>query len=172
MQKIDTPFGRMIATWSDKGLYACEFLHGRNADRNSSRHAEVAVEPPADGAVRLEHSIKTYFESGVISWELSDLDWSGVSEFHQNVLRLCFEIPSGKTYTYGRLAEEAGSPKAARAVGGAMANNRWPILIPCHRVVGASGGLTGYSGTGGVDTKRKLLAMEQELCNADQLLFS
>ena len=172
MQKIDTPFGLMIATWSKNGLYACEFLHGRNADRNSSQHKEIAVEPATDAGARLQQAIENYFESGILEWELSSLDWSGVSTFHQDVLRLCFEIPSGKTYTYGRLAEEAGRPKAARAVGGAMANNRWPILIPCHRVVGASGGLTGYSGTGGVDTKRKLLAMEQELCNADQLLFT
>ncbi|MEM8736472.1 MAG: MGMT family protein, partial [Planctomycetota bacterium] len=65
------------------------------------------------------------------------------------------------TMTYGALAKAVGRPNAARAVGGAMAKNRWPLLIPCHRVLGASGKLTGYSGVGGIETKRRLLEHER-----------
>jgi len=85
-------------------------------------------------------------------------------------LTLCHAIPVGETRTYGQLAKLAGSPHAARAVGGAMARNRWPLIVPCHRVVGSSGKLTGYSGEGGLKTKHWLL--EHEFHAAQGNLFS
>ncbi len=75
------------------------------------------------------------------------------------VNRMCREIPRGVVLTYGALAEQAGSPRAARAVGNVMRTNRIPLLIPCHRVVAATG-LGGYSGSGGSELKQRLLAME------------
>lgn len=75
------------------------------------------------------------------------------------VHRMCREIPRGVVLTYGELAEQAGSGRAARAVGNVMRTNRIPLLIPCHRVVAATG-LGGYSGSGGSELKRRLLAME------------
>lgn len=88
------------------------------------------------------------------------LDLDGTSEFDQIVLRECAKIGFGRTVTYGALARAIGRPKAARAVGGAMARNRLPLLIPCHRVVaGAAGRLGGFGG--GLPLKRWLLAHEQ-----------
>jgi methylated-DNA-[protein]-cysteine S-methyltransferase len=80
------------------------------------------------------------------------------SEFERSVLRQLYRTRSGQTLTYGALARAVGRPGAARAVGGAMARNPLPIVVPCHRVVPAAGGLGSY--TGGVERKRWLLALE------------
>ena len=76
------------------------------------------------------------------------------------MLRLVKAIPYGETRTYQQIAEQMGNPGAARAVGQANATNPMPILIPCHRVVGADGSLRGHGGAGGVETKAWLLKLE------------
>jgi methylated-DNA-[protein]-cysteine S-methyltransferase len=88
------------------------------------------------------------------------VDPGPMSDFRRRVVRACREIPYGKTLSYGRLAAQCGSPSAARAAGRCMAANRIPLVIPCHRVIAVSGRLGGYSGPGGLDLKRKLLALE------------
>lgn len=80
------------------------------------------------------------------------------TEFQETVWKELQRIPYGETRTYGQVAEAVGKPKAVRAVGAANNRNRLPVIIPCHRVVGANGSLTGYSG--GLDAKRKLLELE------------
>lgn len=84
--------------------------------------------------------------------------------FQRKVIQACRRIPWGAFVTYGELASRAGYPGAARAVGNCMANNRIPLVIPCHRVVGADGRLHGYSGLGGLATKRRLLKLEGTYC--------
>ena len=84
-------------------------------------------------------------------------------EFHQAVWKACSEIPKGQVRTYGWLARRIGRPGAARAVGRALGANPFAPVVPCHRVVGADGRLTGYSGEGGVATKRRLLLAEGAL---------
>jgi len=81
------------------------------------------------------------------------------TEFQETVWKELLKIPYGETRTYGQIAEAVGKPKAVRAVGAANNRNALPIIIPCHRVVGANGSLTGYSG--GLDAKRKLLDLEE-----------
>jgi len=88
------------------------------------------------------------------------VDHAGWTPFAQNVLNLCRRIPCGHTSSYGQLATRAGSPRAARAVGNVMAHNRCPLVIPCHRVLGAGDSLGGYSARGGLKLKRQLLDME------------
>lgn len=80
--------------------------------------------------------------------------------FYQAVWKACAAIPKGQVRTYGWLARRLGKPGAARAVGQALSKNPFAPLIPCHRVVGADGRLTGYTGTGGVHAKRRLLIKE------------
>jgi len=87
-----------------------------------------------------------------------ELDLNYLPLFAQKVLKKCYKIRYGKILTYGELAAQTGSAKAARAVGRIMATNPIPIVIPCHRVVGASGKLTGYGG--GLDMKKNLLELE------------
>ena len=125
-----------------------------------------------DWVNKLNDALDTYFDTGELLWSLEQLDWMGVSEFHREVLKLCHAIPVGETLTYGQLARLAGSPQAARAVGGAMARNRWPLIVPCHRVVGSSGKLTGYSGEGGLKTKHWLLEHEFQAVHGNLCLTS
>ena len=87
------------------------------------------------------------------------LDTEGLTEFQRSVTESCRRIQSGQTMSYGALAQAAGYPGAARAVGSVMANNRWPLIIPCHRVVSAHG-LGGFSARQGLRMKRRLLACE------------
>jgi O-6-methylguanine DNA methyltransferase len=83
-----------------------------------------------------------------------------LSAFQQRVVRRCRAIPAGERRTYGQLAAAAGSAGAARAVGQVMATNRVPLIVPCHRVVAAGGGLGGFSAPQGLAMKRRLLALE------------
>lgn len=83
--------------------------------------------------------------------------------FYRKVWAACAEIPKGETRTYGWIAKNIGHPKAARAVGRALGANPFAPIIPCHRVIGANGQLTGYSGPGGVQQKRRMLLRERAL---------
>jgi methylated-DNA-[protein]-cysteine S-methyltransferase len=80
--------------------------------------------------------------------------------FYQKVWKACARIPKGETRPYGWIAAQVGSPRAARAVGQALAKNPFAPIIPCHRVVGSKGHLTGYSGRGGLMAKQRLLDQE------------
>jgi len=86
------------------------------------------------------------------------VDWNGLSGFRRAVLEETMRIPAGETRSYGWIAERVGSPRAARAVGRVMATNPLPLVVPCHRVVGSDGSLTGYGG--GLAMKEALLRAE------------
>ena len=99
-----------------------------------------------------------YFQGERVPFDFA-LDERRISEFTRQIYRHCRAIPPGQVFTYRALAEQAGRPGAARAVGRAMATNPWPIVVPCHRVVGSDGTLRGYGG--GLSMKSTLLALEQ-----------
>lgn len=100
--------------------------------------------------------------------DLSDLLLADgdLSPFQRDVLARCRQIRWGTTWTYGELAERAGHPGAARAVGTVMARNRWPLVVPCHRVIAAHGRLGGYSARQGVAMKWRLLCIERAAITA------
>lgn len=100
-----------------------------------------------------------YSSGKQVSFAEVEINDPGRTEFQSSVLRACREIPYGSAISYGELATKSGSPRAARAVGAVMKSNRFPIIIPCHRVV-ASKGLGGFSASGGTSTKRRLLSIE------------
>lgn len=102
--------------------------------------------------------LESYFAGELKEFSLP-LEPSGTDFMRQVWSALC-EIPFGKTATYGEIAQRIGRPKAARAVGLANNRNPIPIFIPCHRVIGADGSLTGYAG--GLDMKKKLLDLEKQ----------
>jgi methylated-DNA-[protein]-cysteine S-methyltransferase len=87
------------------------------------------------------------------------------------VLEEARRIPAGETVTYGELAARAGSPGAAREVGQAMARNRFPIIVPCHRVLAANGGFGGFSAPGGLESKARLLTIERAAVGREPSLF-
>lgn len=88
------------------------------------------------------------------------IDWDTMTEFQRQVLSLTIDIPYGQVWTYGKVASVLGRSGAARAVGSALAANPLPVVIPCHRVVGADGRLHGYAGPQGTTTKAFLLSLE------------
>jgi methylated-DNA-[protein]-cysteine S-methyltransferase len=89
------------------------------------------------------------------------VDWNGVTGFRRAVMEEVMRIPTGQTLSYGAVAERVGYPRAARAVGRVMATNPLPLVVPCHRVVGSNGSLTGYGG--GLHVKEALLRAEGAL---------
>jgi methylated-DNA-[protein]-cysteine S-methyltransferase len=96
-------------------------------------------------------------EDDFLDVEVEDAD---LTPFGRRVVNICRRIPFGSTLTYGELAEQAGHPRAARAVGNCMRTNRVPLIVPCHRVVGSGGAMRGYSAGEGVRMKLRLLEME------------
>lgn len=120
--------------------------------------------PEAHGAVHrpgafsdLHRRLQAHFNGEQVTFD-DPLDLDGASPFFREAWEACRSIPRGESRSYAWLAAQAGSPGAARAAGQAMARNRVPILIPCHRVIGSDGGLHGFGG--GLDLKQRLLELE------------
>ena len=113
----------------------------------------------------MQASLERYVAGEEPRWPDLPYRWQGLSEFARTVLDTLSRVPRGQMVSYGWLAARAGRPKAARAVGRIMAQNPFPLVIPCHRVVGATGALTGFGP--GLDMKRYLL--EREGAPADKL---
>lgn len=161
--QIDTPFGGMLVAGAGKRLVAIKF--GVTAKRVGSAVAELSRELHGeyelvrdDARVSgLTRQVRDYLEGRRKQFDV-ELELSHVTPFQREVLLACAEIPRGQVATYGDLARRVGRPTAFRAVGNTMRTNPIPIVIPCHRVVGSSGSLTGFGG--GLDMKRRLLALE------------
>ncbi len=145
----DTPAGPLTVFVSPAGLAGIAF----------GRLPELLPEDPVTAGLleRVCAQLDEYFRGERRRFDLP-IDWSGMGEYQREVLRACYAIPYGEVRTYNGLARETGRPKAARAVGRIMASNPIPIVIPCHRVIGSNGSLTGYGG--GLDVKARLLKME------------
>lgn len=107
--------------------------------------------------------LMAYAEGERVDFRDVRIDTVHLTPFGKVVTQCCREIPWGKTLSYQELAIKAGHPGAARAVGNVMRTNRFPILVPCHRVLASGGGLGGYSAPQGLRMKRRLLDLETEL---------
>ncbi len=105
--------------------------------------------------------LQDYAEGGPGDFSDVEVDITHLTRFGRRVVKACRAVPYGGTTSYSALAKRAGSPKAARAVGQCMAANRVPLIVPCHRVVAASGSLGGFSAPGGVSVKQHLLDLER-----------
>jgi methylated-DNA-[protein]-cysteine S-methyltransferase len=157
----DTPVGSLLVGVSDRGL--CRIGFDPEPDAELERLARdfgprVLRSPRALDKVRRE--LDEYFAGRRRAFDLP-LDLRAAPDFHRRVLGELSRVEYGHTTTYGALAAEVGSPRAARAVGTVMNRNPLPIVLPCHRVVGANGSLTGYGG--GLDRKEWLLRLEGAL---------
>ncbi|MBN2514224.1 MAG: methylated-DNA--[protein]-cysteine S-methyltransferase [Sedimentisphaerales bacterium] len=108
----------------------------------------------------LQTQVIVYYEGHCIDFSKTPVDLSGLTPFTQKVLRACMKIRYGNKITYKHLAEQVGSPNSARAIGGVMARNPIPLIIPCHRVLSTNGSLCGFSAHGGLDTKKWMLSLE------------
>ncbi|HEU0020935.1 MAG TPA: methylated-DNA--[protein]-cysteine S-methyltransferase [Dehalococcoidia bacterium] len=119
---------------------------------------QAAADPMA--FTKEKDCLARFFDGDIRALDQLVLDLANHPPFFGAAWEACRRIPPGETRSYRWLAAEAGSPRAARAAGQAMARNPWALIIPCHRVVGSDGGLHGY-GAGGLGVKARLLEMER-----------
>lgn len=157
---FETGWGYVAAVWSAGGLWALSFPRASAQEALASLKVSVsgAVEAYPEWADGLDRELKRYFAGERLDFSVP-VDWDGYTPFQAAVLRHTAAIPYGVVEGYGRVASAIGHPKAARAVGGALHINRTPVVVPCHRVVGADGRLVGFGG--GLDRKKALLDLEQ-----------
>lgn len=154
----ESPLGDLLLATTSAGV--CRIAFDPDPERQLAELSSVfgpraleATEPLEDTAAQLDE----YFRGTRRTFELR-LDLANISGFHRQILDRLADVPYGTLTTYATLAQEAGRPRAARAVGGAMNRNPLPIVLPCHRVVGSNGKLTGYAG--GLSRKKNLLTLE------------
>ncbi|MEX2026837.1 MAG: methylated-DNA--[protein]-cysteine S-methyltransferase [Pirellulaceae bacterium] len=159
-----TGFGWMAICWTGERWRGFTLGHPSAAAALASLAdgADPADSPPAF-VRRLAERIQAYASGGRDDFRDVPLDLSHLTEFQQRVVEQCRRIRPGQTLSYGELASQAGYPGAARAVGSTMARNRFPIVVPCHRVVGAAGTIGGFSAPSGISLKQKLLVLEGAL---------
>jgi methylated-DNA-[protein]-cysteine S-methyltransferase len=156
--------GWMALAWSGDRLTQFTFGHpsaaaasaSLEADRWNPSESQSIPAWIADLASRLQSFAAGHDER----FNDVQLDLTHLSAFQSRVVRACRRIPRGKVRSYGELAAVAGSPGAARAVGSVMAKNRFPIIVPCHRVVASGGALGGFTARDGVNMKRRMLELE------------
>ena len=155
---IDSPFGPMLTAVTDHGLVTVVIDGDDEAhlDRIARDISPRILESPArlDGVRR---QLDEYFAGRRRAFEI-DWDIRALPAYNRRVLEELARVEYGRTTTYGALAARTGNPRAARAVGTIMNRNPIPIVLPCHRVVGANGSLVGYAG--GLERKQQLLKLE------------
>jgi O-6-methylguanine DNA methyltransferase len=155
-----SPIGLLLLARTERGLRFVEFLERRSLKRAFAAHAtelpDARWQPSLLELKPVVDQLDGYFCGTVMRFDL-ELDLVG-TDFQLSVWRALCAIPYGETRTYGQIAKGLRQPNAARAVGLANNRNPIPIIVPCHRVIGADGSLTGYGG--GLPRKRKLLELE------------
>ena len=156
----DSPLGPLLLAGTDHGLVRIAYLDFSDRDAVLQSLAERVSPRMLEAPRRLDEprrELDDYFDGRRHAFDVS-LDWRLMSEFTRRILTATAAIPYGSVSTYGAVARSAGSPRGSRAAGNALGSNPIPIVIPCHRVLHASGGIGGY--TGGLERKRALLAIE------------
>lgn len=154
VKKYHTQFGEGALEVTELGVCKVWLPGDKLPETVADNHASLS-QMAVDGARQLEQ----YFNGERKHFDIT-VDISGVTPFRQKVLKAAMQITIGNVISYKELAELVESPKAARAVGGALAANPVPIFIPCHRIVASNGALTGFSAAGGTMMKQKLLMLE------------
>jgi len=155
---VDTPLGTLLVATTERGL--CRIVYDAEPDFEVERLAKafgvrvLRSAGPIDAARR---ELDEYFDGKRQAFDLP-VDVGLTADFNRRVLDELARVPYGEVVTYGQLAARAERPRAARAVGTVMNRNPIPIVLPCHRVIGANGSLTGYGG--GLERKEMLLRLE------------
>jgi O-6-methylguanine DNA methyltransferase len=156
---IDSPIGPIVVAATERGLCRVLFSTAPNGDKRRLIGGDQNVKLDRQAVAPYVKQIKGYFEGKRREFDLP-LDVEGTS-FQKRAWEAIGRIPYGETRSYGEVAREAGYPRAARAVGGAANANPVPLVIPCHRLIGADGSLVGYAP--GLEIKRWLLDFEKRL---------
>ena len=172
---FETPIGLCGLAWGEHGLLGAqlpEAVPGAAWARLRRRYPDaIEASPPPPAVQRTIERINDLLAGGRDDLADVALDFSIVVPFNRRVYEIARAIPPGETSTYGQIAKAMGEPGAARAIGKALGDNPWPIVVPCHRVLGADGKPGGFSAPGGVETKSKLLTIERARTSVAPTLF-
>jgi methylated-DNA-[protein]-cysteine S-methyltransferase len=160
---FETPIGACGITWSARGVVGLQ-LPAASAEatraRIQRRWPSAAETRPPPGMQRAIDRVLALLRGEAVDFVDIPLDLEAAPEFHRKVYEVARAIPPGHTMTYGEIARRLGVPHEAREVGQALGRNPIAIIVPCHRVLGADGKMGGFSATGGVATKRRILEIE------------
>lgn len=172
---FETAIGPCGIVWGFHGIVGVQLPEATEARtrirlQKRFRHAREASPPPTVAAT-IEH-IVSLLDGEKADFSNAPLDIKTLPEFNRRVYEVISSLPPGATMTYGEIAAKLGEePQAAREVGKALGENPIPIIIPCHRVLAAHGKPGGYSGSGGVKTKLRLLTIEGAKLSSEPSLF-
>jgi methylated-DNA-[protein]-cysteine S-methyltransferase len=171
---FDTVIGRCGLAWGEAGLIGVqlpETAPGAAWARLRRRFPAAVEGLPPPGIERVMARLRAVLAGS--RDDLADivLDLTDIPDFHRRVYEIIRAIAPGQTSTYGEVARAMGTAGAARAVGKALGENSWPIVVPCHRVLAASGRIGGFSADGGTTAKARLLTLERARTSAVPTLF-
>ncbi|MHC4924222.1 MAG: methylated-DNA--[protein]-cysteine S-methyltransferase [Planctomycetota bacterium] len=150
----------LVATRGDTVVASCLPRADVSAEEQRLLERFPGAKKVASTKVPAAKAFQAWWKGTDSAVERIPVDLSGQPAFRAKVYRALRRVKPGKTVTYADLAKKAGSPRAVRAVGGAMAQNPLAPFVPCHRVLGSGGALTGYTAEGGTALKRRLLEQE------------
>ncbi len=163
---FDTPIGPCGLAWSERGLLGVR-LPDQDAQTTRAhllrRFPEATGSEPPPEVLDARDRILSLLSGGAADLSPIRLDTGRLGAFEARLYEELRAVPAGQVVSYGQLAARLGDPGAAQAVGQAMGKNPWPIVVPCHRVVGSNGKLGGFSAPGGVRTKLRILEIEGAL---------
>ena len=167
---FDTALGHCGIAWTATAIAGTR-LPETSIEDIQRRYGEARLLPPPPFVHEAIQRIRHLLAGEVDDLKSLPLELADVPDLYQRIYAITRDIPVGKTRTYGDIARELGDPLLAQAVGQAMARNPCPIIVPCHRVLAAGGRTGGFSAPGGVDTKFKILAIEQANVKQEGSLF-
>lgn len=172
---FDTAIGACGIAWSAAGAISSAQLpeddRESTAARMRRRHPEAPEIPPPEWVARIIGRVQALLEGARDDLADIPLDLSAEPAFNCKVYEITRAIPPGRTLTYGDIARQLGDVGASRAVGQALGHNPFAPIVPCHRVLGAGNSGTGFSATGGVATKLKMLQIERAQLGSEPGLF-
>ncbi len=171
---FDTALGYCGIVWTGRGIAGVNLPEGseeKTRARVKKRFPEAQEAAPSAEVQKIIDEVIALIDGEKIDFSHVTLDHAPLPEFSKRVYEIVRTIPIGHTLTYGDIAKQLGDVSLSREVGQAMGKNPTPIIMPCHRVVAASGKTGGFSAPGGVDTKMKLLSIERRHGNHAPTLF-
>jgi methylated-DNA-[protein]-cysteine S-methyltransferase len=160
---FDTAIGVCAIVWGDRGILGLQLPSAEETATIARLRRQYRGVEPGDPPPDVRQAIEAIV--ALLNGERRDLtairlDMDRVPQFERSVYEIARTIPPGEVITYGEIAKRLGDPTAAQAVGAALGQNPFPIVVPCHRVVAAGTKLGGFSAPGGAKTKRRMLAIE------------
>ncbi len=171
---FDTTIGRCGIAWSERGIVGVQLPESREPDTRArllKNHPDAIEGTPPPDIQRALDSIISLLAGEEVDLSVTVLDMHRVPPFQRRVYEAARAIAPGATLSYGELAEQMGAGISARAVGQALGRNPFAILVPCHRVLAASGKIGGFSANGGIATKLRMLSIEAARASGQGVLF-